>query len=107
MQGIALLQTPQASRAESSSAIVDLPDPDSPMTTRIGGLPRCARTLSSRWTPVASATKTGSARLIEKPAFHHADDSPNALLQSRRIGNAAEIAIKNAVPAVGNEGRPR
>ena len=30
----------QPSRAESSSAIVDFPDPDTPMTTRIGGLPR-------------------------------------------------------------------
>ena len=36
----------QPSRAESSSAIVDLPDPDTPMTTRIGGLPRWARALS-------------------------------------------------------------
>ena len=41
----------------------------------------------------------------EKPAFHHTDDSPNAPLQSRRIGDATEIAIKNAVAAVGNEGR--
>ena len=57
----------QPSRAESSSAIVDLPDPDTPMITRIGGLPRWARALSRRWTPAASATKTGSARLMKSP----------------------------------------
>ena len=43
----------------------------------------------------------------EKPAFHHADDSPDALLQSRRIGDAAEIAVENAVAAVGDKGRAR
>src|SRR6516162_7855258 len=57
----------QPSRAESSSAIVDLPDPDTPMITRIGGLPRWARALSRRRTPAASATKTGSARLMKSP----------------------------------------
>jgi hypothetical protein len=39
----------------------------------------------------------------EKPAFHYADDSPDALVQSRRIGDAAEIAIKDAVAAVGHK----
>ena len=41
----------------------------------------------------------------KKTAFHHADDPPDAFVQSRRIGDAAEIAIKNAVAAVGNKGR--
>ena len=42
----------------------------------------------------------------EKPAFHHADDAPDALVQSRRFSDAAEIAIKDAVAAVGENGAP-
>jgi hypothetical protein len=43
----------------------------------------------------------------EKPAFHHTDDSPDALVQSRRFSDAAEIAIKDAVAAVGHKGLAR
>src|ERR1700722_12032393 len=42
----------------------------------------------------------------EKPAFHHADDSADALIQSRRIGDAAEVAVENAVAAVSDKGAP-
>ena len=43
----------------------------------------------------------------KKSAFHHADDSSDALVQSCRIGDAAEIAIKNAIAAVGHKGLDR
>ena len=43
----------------------------------------------------------------EQAAFHHTDDVPDALLQPRRIGDAAEIAIENAVAAVGDKGLRR
>jgi hypothetical protein len=49
------------------TTLVDLPAPDTPMITKIGGLPRCARALSRRRTPAASATKTGSARPMKRP----------------------------------------
>ena len=39
----------------------------------------------------------------EKPAFHHADDAPDALVQSRWIGDAPEVAVENAVAAVGDK----
>ncbi len=40
----------------------------------------------------------------EEAAFQHSDDAPDALFQSRRISDATEVAIENAVAAVGNEG---
>ena len=43
----------------------------------------------------------------EKSAFHDADDAPDALLQPRRIVDAAKIAIENAVAVVGNKGMAR
>src|SRR5580704_15089754 len=43
----------------------------------------------------------------EKAALHHTDDTPDAVLQSCRIVDAAEIAIKNEVTAVGDKGRDR
>ena len=42
----------------------------------------------------------------EQAAFHHTDDVPDALLQPRRIGDAAEIAIDDAVAAVGDKRLP-
>ena len=39
----------------------------------------------------------------EQAAFDHPDDAPDALLQPRRIGDGAEIAVENAVAAVGDK----
>ena len=77
------------------------------MTTRIGGLPRWARGAVEAMDAgrVGHEDRIGAAD--EQPAFHHADDAPDAFLQSRRIGDAAEIAVENAVAAVGDEGRAR
>src|SRR5580704_13872684 len=43
----------------------------------------------------------------KKPAFHHTDDTSDALLQPRRIVDAAKIAIKNEVAVVGDKGIAR
>jgi hypothetical protein len=39
----------------------------------------------------------------EKAAFDHPDDAPDALLQSRRIGDRTEAAVENAVAAIRDE----
>ena len=39
----------------------------------------------------------------EQPALDDADDTPDALVQLRRIGNAPEVAIENVIAVVGNE----
>ena len=76
----------QPSRTESSSAIVDLPDPRHAHDHEDRRPPPIARALSRRWTPAASATKDRIGAADEKPAFRHTDDTPDAYLQSRRIG---------------------
>jgi hypothetical protein len=72
--------------------------------TRMGGLPQWARALSRRWTPAASATKTGSARLIKSPL----STTPMIRLMrsSSRAGSLIrpKSQIKNAVAIVGDEG---
>jgi hypothetical protein len=40
----------------------------------------------------------------EEAALYHANDAPDAFFQSRRISDPAEVAIENAIAAVGNEG---
>ena len=54
---------------------------------------------------ISDKDRVGAAN--EKPAFHHTDDSPDALVQSRRFSDGAEIAIKDAVAAVGHKGLTR
>ena len=77
------------------------------MTTRTGGPPRWPCGLSRRWTPLASATKTGSGPADEQAALDHPDDAADALLQPRRVGDRAEAAVEDAVAAVGDEGLAR
>src|SRR5262249_37279712 len=95
----------QPSRAESSSAIVDLPDPDTPMITRIGGLPPMRACAVEAVEAGFRAPENPIGAADEKPAFQHTDNPPDAVLQSCRIGHAAEITIKNAVAAISDKGR--
>src|SRR6516162_11649524 len=81
---------------------------------RLAG-PRHAHDHQDRWTasmrasaveamhagPIGHEDRIGPAD--EEPAFHHTDNSPDAFVQSRGFGDAAEIAIKNAVTAVGHK----
>jgi len=43
----------------------------------------------------------------EQPAFDHADDAADALLEPGRIGDGGEAAVEYAVTAVGDERLPR
>jgi hypothetical protein len=39
----------------------------------------------------------------EQTTFHHADNVPDALIEPRRIGDAAEVAIDDPISAIGDE----
>ena len=51
---------------------------------------------------VGNKDRIGAAN--EQAAFYHPDDVPNALLQSGRVADVIEVAIENAVTAVGDKG---